>query len=109
MPLLIKSSYDYGDEFDCKCFMPFNTREDYETWLGDIQRQLDEDGSPIEHYFGTNEYLTISNVEDVVDSLTIIEISDEEQAVLKRLFGNGSFGTGNIFDIGYPLEEENES
>lgn len=108
MPLLAKSSYDYCDEFDCECFMTFDTRKDYDEWLAAIQNQLNEEMT-IEHYFGTNEALQINSVQEVEDSIELIEISKEEQKVIKKLFGDGSFGTGNIFDIGYyPEEEEDE-
>lgn len=107
MPLLAKSSFDYGDEFDCECFITFDNRADYDEWLESVQRQLDEE-STIEHYFGTNEALQIDSVEEVEDSIELIEITVEEQRTLKKLFGNGSFGTGNIFDVGFPPEDEED-
>jgi 23S rRNA A2030 N6-methylase RlmJ len=107
MPLLAKSSFDYGDEFDCECFTTFDNRAEYDEWLESVQRQLDEENT-IEHYFGTNEALQINSVEEVEDSIELIEITPEEQRILKKLFGNGSFGTGDIFDIGFDAHDEDE-
>ncbi len=101
--LLVKSSVDYADEFDCKEFA-IMTQTQYDAWLERVEKALEEQD---EFYFGTNEAVQFYNMAEFQNSLTITKITDEEFSTLDKLFGPKysfnsfvSFGTGAVFDIG---------
>jgi hypothetical protein len=105
MPVLVKYSGDWADEFTCQDFCTFENQEAVDVWLKGIEDQI-KDGET-EFGFGTNEYHLFEKIGDLTRDLTIIHISDEEHDVLYKLFGyykktpgefnNCSFGTSGVF------------
>lgn len=100
---LITESHNYADEFDFEAFMTAEAKslEDLNT---KIKRCLDEEFAGrrpsrrgIEIYFGTNEYITFESVDEMVSSLQIQEITQEEYGVLNTVLG-GSFGMSVLLD-----------
>lgn len=77
-----------------------------------------ERGEEVERYFGTNESVMYSSLEDYLRCFKVTEISEEEHQVLKKLFGEtwrkdirfGMFLTleDNLEDEGEETEEEDE-
>lgn len=101
MPKLVKLNTDYDDEFDVKCFVVIK-----DEWFPNWESKLESYNKDIEFYFGTNEFLTWNNGQELLEELTISNISIEYSLVLESLFPaqpNGLgiiavFGTGcNIF------------
>jgi hypothetical protein len=97
MAILVKTSFDYGDEFDCKEFTVFEN-EAYERWIAAWERQLKH--GPVEVFFGTNEELQIDSFDQFEGSLEIIPISEAEYQTFKKFF-DGSWGTGGIFSFDF--------
>ena len=96
MAVLVKTSFDYNDEFDCKEFCIFDD-EDYEQWIANWERKLTE-GADILVWFGANQHLTIDSFEQFEQSIEVLEISETERKVFDKYF-EGSWGTGDIFSF----------
>ena len=103
MPKLVKLNTDYCDEFDVKCFAVIK-----DDWFPNWESKLENHNKDIEFYFGSNEFLGWSNGQELLEELTISDISTEQSSVLESLFPahpNGLgivavFGTGcNLFDM----------
>ena len=84
MRYLLKFSRDWADEFQCEQFKIVETLEEAESLVEKIET------SEGELSFGTNEYF---EPEELLDSVDIKEISDEDALVITSLLGD-SFGTG---------------
>jgi hypothetical protein len=96
MPVLVKTSFDYGDEFDCKEFNVFSD-EDYEQWIADWERKLTECNEVLV-WFGTNEHINIDSFEQFEQSIEVIEILEADKKVFDKYF-DGAWGTGDIFSF----------
>lgn len=64
-----------------------------------------------ETYFGTNESMIYRNVDQYKQSFKVVELTEEEYQLLKKLFGNDysehfGFGFDRCFDYFYDEEEE---
>lgn len=94
MPVLVKFSKDYADEFDCKEFRVFDSNDTYTAWLDKYKSKFEN--GPVKRYFGTNEYLDFDDFNDFMSCLSVQEISEEEAGMFKKYFGKYSFGTGNV-------------
>lgn len=95
MPVLVKFSKDYADEFDCEEFWwVFGSNEIYTAWLEEYKSEF-ENGS-VERWFGTDEYLEFDDFDDFMSCLSVQEITEEEAGVFEKYFGKYSFGTGNV-------------
>jgi hypothetical protein len=97
---------NYADEF----YM-----SDFTTMKGDdvldIIEQVKSYEDEISICFGTNEDLTFEDGNELLGKISIKEITDEESAVLDRLFG-GAFGDANVFnylsDITSEIDEDDD-
>lgn len=105
MSVLIKTTFDYADEFDC-CEMCVMADEDYEIWLNSWERRLTNE--TVEIYFGTNEALQIMSFEEFKQGLEVSELTEAEAKVFDKFF-DGSFGTGNIFNQDWIEDEDHEN
>lgn len=93
MKILVTSSGDWGDEFDLDGFAIFE-KEEWEHVKEGIPDR------PFEAYFGSNEFVTFEGKEDYLSYLTETEITEEEEATLRRLLKlHGSQQTYGLFVI----------
>jgi len=96
MPLLVKYSGDWADEFQCEEFCIIPNRAKYDAWIAAVKSNIDNGQN--EFYFGTNEFHTFEDIDDLTRDLEVTEITDEEAAVFNKYF-RGSFGTSGVFSI----------
>ena len=97
---LIKTEYDYSDEFDVSGMRIVSEDE-----LEKINRNIDNvKNYPMTCCFGTNEELEFIDPDDVKHGLTITEISEEEEDIIVKLFGPG-FGFVPSFEEFTQFEE----
>ena len=82
MPVLIKSSHDYADEFNVHGIKVMTDNE----W-NYFKEAICNIKYPFEIYFGTNEQLEFESSGDILRGLTIIKIGIEEVATFKKYFG----------------------
>lgn len=81
---LIKLETNWADEFDVSSFAVFPAEEAQE-FLDQIIQYDWSDNDTL--YFGTNEYISFSCVEDLVDSLEVTDITEEEYNTIVKHFG----------------------
>jgi hypothetical protein len=81
MPVLVKFSKDWGDEFDVDGFKIFNSEADWLRTKGDLSEHS--------YMFGTNEGWDEGEFDE--DDFTVEEISKEEAMTIRKVIGN-SFG-----------------
>lgn len=89
MPVLVKFSGNYADEFDCETFELFESEEAYNTavtQLRDGVRKYFASNQELEVYFGTNEYITFENEEEIFNSFKKYDISDVTYNELCSIF-----------------------
>lgn len=96
MTVLIKTNFNCGDEFECQEFA-LKEDDDYELWLSAWERLLRKD--TVEVNFGSNEFLQIMSFDDFKQGLEVTELTSQEVKMLNRLFPDGSWGTGGIFNF----------
>lgn len=85
--ILVFTEANYADEFDIYGFEIID-RKRWETFLEKAEEFLSgEESSSMELYFGTNESILFEDMRDVEDFFSIKEITEEEYAVIKKLFG----------------------
>lgn len=82
---LVKFSRDWADEFTAEQFRVFNDTCEAREFIQSLLKSEDE------LYFGTNEFYDPSELDET--DFTVMEITDEEYAVITRLFST-EFGTG---------------
>ena len=101
MPLLVKFSQDWSDEFQGEGFAIL-TQEEWDTVIANARKSLEwaeqvflhsgqkaseyRPNWEIEFYFGTNEAFSFSSLEEYLDSFTVSQISEEEAAFLRLHF-----------------------
>ena len=95
MAVLIKTNFNFADQFDCKEFAIMSD-EEYEKWIAAWERKF-KDGT-VQVQFGSDEAIQIDDFDDFECGLEITEISDVERKMFEKYF-DGSWGTGNIFDF----------
>ena len=104
MPKLVKLNTGYYDElFDVECFAVIK-----DEWFPNWESKLENHNKDIEFYFGSHDFLNWNNGQELLEELTISDISTEQSSVLESLFPahpNGLgivavFGTGcDLFDM----------
>lgn len=109
---LAKYKINYADEFDVYG-MKLYTQEEldlfkvYQQKILSLEKEeklwfnLLEDGI----YFGTNEELRFNNIDEVISSIKIQEITEDEYDILTRL-GLSSFGNQSIFNFFKDIYED---
>lgn len=80
--VLVKSSGDWGDEFDLEGFALFPSKESWEEYCDNIP-----DGD-VECYFGSNEFVTFEGKDDYLGYLKVDEITENALEVILRVFFN---------------------
>jgi hypothetical protein len=84
--LLVKTEFNWGDEFDISGFAVFSESQ----WDEVMDRVFDlfesRHGDVYEFWFGTNQAIELSSFQEWREGVSVEEISDEEAAVLKKLF-----------------------
>lgn len=93
MPVLLNQKIDWADEFDIEGFEIM----DEDQWV-EYQEALTEAEYPIEQYFGTNEFVEFESFEDLMRSISVKFISENEKEILTRLLDvkYGSYGVTAI-------------
>lgn len=93
MPLLVNFQRDYADEFDVYGFAVFYDQERWKEHLNDVKELFEQDDSPKEVYFGTNEFVQYDDFFEYESSFNVQEIDEETANKLKELICY-SRGTG---------------
>jgi len=91
----VKLEKDWADEFDVKSLSVISEK-DWKQFQEDINKY---DGYPIECYFGTNEALLFESEQDIMHSLSPVEVSESEAELLKKVMKGKSFGQVDVFDV----------
>lgn len=89
--ILVKFQCDYADEFDVYGIRLFS-RESWDNCVEEVRKSFEDEPGEKEVYFGTNEACTFSNFDEWFRAIEILELTDDETAMFKRLFPLGSFG-----------------
>lgn len=76
--LLIRSTGDWGDEFDLQGFAIMN-KEDWEN----IKEGIPD--KEFEAYYGSNEFVTFDGKDDYLSHMEEIEILEEDEETMVRL------------------------
>lgn len=101
MTILAKFQCNWADEHDVYGFRTFESKEEVEKIFTYVQAWFEENpGEVIDLYFGTNEHIDLECFESFKESLTIIELTEEELETLKKLFGP-HWLVENLIDYGW--------
>lgn len=90
--VLVTSSGGWGDEFDLEGCAIFNSREEWDNIVAGIPDK------PHEAYFGSNEFVVFENRKDYLSHISVKEITDEEEATLRRLL-DWKYGSYGLFVV----------
>jgi len=85
--VLVTQYCNYADEFNLQGFAIFDSEEEWE----ERKQEILAIEYPYDCYFGTNESVCFENVEDVLSTLNVETITDEELDTLKRLLDINEF------------------
>ena len=96
-------SYDWADEFTAEA-LQIVTLEEINSFKNGLNKFKDRNLEGLQIYYGTNEFITFDNVEEIYNSITIHEVSDEFADTLEKIIGYKSFGVINILDLPYYYE-----
>jgi len=97
---IIKESADYADEFNVEGFGIYESSLNEEELLLKIIENFPYSG---EIYFGTNEWIEITNEEELSDAIYIEEISEQEYNTIFKIFEGNSGGMTPINDRIYEI------
>lgn len=101
--LLIKYNGDWADEFDVDLLW-VTTEEEFEQWKKELStKDIDE---YVEIYFGTNEFISFSSYEEIIENIEVSEISEDFYNTFIKLIGN-SFGLIDLQDLPERYGENN--
>lgn len=101
--LLIKYNGDWADEFDVDLLW-VTTEEEFEQWKNELStKDIDES---VEIYFGTNEFISFSSYEEIIENIEVSEISKDFYNTFIKLIGN-SFGLIDLLDLPERYGENN--
>lgn len=97
---LVKEDSNWADEFGLQGFKLVKADNEEEVIEQVVRNCTDKDEKfPIELYFGTNEFQEYDTKEDLINDLSIQEITEDDVKVLLKLFPNcysTAFGTTAI-------------
>ena len=82
--LLVTYDDNYGDEFDLYGFK-IMTQEDFDEMIVTAEKAID-DNPDREYYFGTNEAMQYSSVDEYRNAFSVKEITFEEAQLITKLF-----------------------
>lgn len=102
--ILVKMECNWADEFDIKCLWA-TTISEFDSWKADLLKRDISDYEEI--YYGTNEFVSFSSFEDIMESLKITKISKSFYEEFINNIGK-TFGLIDINCLGesYSLLEE---
>lgn len=84
MKYLLKEKSDYNDEFNIEGFRIIEAES-----ISEVKELITRDKEfPYRVFFGTNEWINYETDKDILDSIEIIEITEEEFGTFKKLFGS---------------------
>lgn len=89
--VLVKLTANWADEFDVNS-LAVMTLEEWKELILKIKQNFDPNR---EYYFGTNEYVTFEDVNDILHNITVSPIDEDFYEQFKQLIGV-EFGTINI-------------
>jgi hypothetical protein len=104
MNYLVKFGDDYADEFNV-CGFCIVSKDVFDFQMRIVELFWKENpGCTKEFYFGTNEFMEYSSYQDIQETLTVTEISDEEILTFKKFFGEDytdqiDFGVNQLLDF----------
>lgn len=87
MPTLVRFKKDWADEFDVECFGVYGAS------LEEMKQTIIEDVVGKSRYFGTNEGWESGEI--TINDFKFVEITEDEAATLRKVFGCSHFGTGS--------------
>ena len=85
MKLLVKYDSNWADEMDIDGFKVLTDKQ-WEKYQRDFKKHFKEEWYT--YYVGTNEEIEYGDFEEFRNDFNVSEITDEEAAVLEKLFGN---------------------
>lgn len=85
---LIQENGCWADEFDLEGFKIVEAPSEEEAFEEVISERIGNRKFPIEIYFGTNESQEYETKEELLNDLSIQEITKEDYEVLTRIFPN---------------------
>ena len=103
----VKFSYNYADEFQVEALW-LTTEEEFNSFLDNLEKRDVTEFDEIP--FGTNEFFFFDNLEAIINSLTVLTISELTFDEMYDVFDGDEFGLISIpglLDV-YPLKEEDE-
>lgn len=83
--VLVKFEGNWADEMDVKGFDIVD-----KVWWGNYVSKLPD--KPFSRYVGSNQDIEWSGKADYLRDFTVMDISEEEVAIIKKFFPYGSFG-----------------
>jgi hypothetical protein len=83
---LVKYDSNWADEMDIDGFQLFTDKQ-WEKYQKDFQKRFKKDKS-YTYYVGTNEDIEYGDFDEFMSDFKVSEITDEEAAVLEKLFDN---------------------
>lgn len=101
--LLIKYNGDWADEFDVDLLW-VTTEEEFEQWKNELSTK--DINESVEIYFGTNEFISFSSYEEIIENIEVSEISKDFYNTFIKLIGN-SFGLIDLLDLPERYGENN--
>lgn len=94
--VLVETNFDYADEFDVIGFVIYEDVDVIDNYISNLAAFF-EKHDEWERWFGTNEAVTISNIDEYKRGITITEITDEDADVIEQRLGT-EYGTPIIPD-----------
>lgn len=93
--ILIKMDYCWADEFDIECLWA-TTIQEFEDFKSKLSKlDISDD---VEIYFGTNEWISFTSYEDIMDSLEVIYVPNTFHSIFTEYIGE-TFGLISIPDL----------
>lgn len=91
---MLKGAFDWADEFDVYG-LEMVTEEQW-NWTNKLLDSLDY---PFTQYFGTNQDIEFNSKEDILCDIKVIEITEDEIATFKKVFGFRGYSFGWMPDF----------
>jgi hypothetical protein len=88
--VLVKYDGGWADEMNVPGFQIFS-QDEYDSLLAQLKKHETE-VFPYTHYVGTNEKIMYDSVEHLLYDFEVVEISEADYKVIKKVFGSTYFG-----------------
>lgn len=89
--VLVKTCYDYSDEFDVKGAILMEAGKLF-AHVQALEKYFEDGNGLLEVYFGTNEAIRFSSIDDVTYGIEVADLNVIDAEVLKFYMGEGGFG-----------------